>query len=119
MRSSIENCAISRQEIDEKYLTYSRNYSIPRRNEEKNELYDTDFFGFNSENKRDRIIKNTTVFIYSFTYTALLMWSPLQDRTMHNVQSPSLKTSNEEFLTKITYLGDYCIESASWAEQTD
>ena len=79
----------------------------------KNEFYDTDFFGFNSKNKRDRIIKNTMVFIYSFTYTALLMWSPLQDRTMHNVQSPSLKTSNEEFLTKITYLGDYCIESAS------
>ena len=110
----MENCAISRQEIVEKYLTYSRNYSIPHRNEEKNEFYDTDFFGFNSKNKRDRIIKNTMVFIYSFTYTALLMWSPpLQDRTMHNVQSPSLKTSNEEFLTKITYLGDYCIESAS------
>ena len=47
------------------------------------------------------------------------MWSLLQDRTMHNVQSPSLKTSNEEFLTKITYLRDYCVESACWAEQTE
>ena len=35
MRSCMENCAISRREIDEKYLIYSRNYSIPHRNEEK------------------------------------------------------------------------------------
>ena len=35
MRSCMENCAISRREIDEKYLIYSRKYSIPHRNEEK------------------------------------------------------------------------------------
>ena len=85
--------------------------TIPSRTETRKKM--------NSKNRRDHIINNTMVFIYCSTYTALLIWSPLQDRTMHNVQSPSLKTSNEEFLTKITYLGDYCIESASWAEQTD
>ena len=40
------------------------------------------------------------------------MWSSLWDRTMHNVQSPSLKTGDEEFLQKITDLRDYCRESA-------
>ena len=47
----------------------------------------------------------------SFTYSAWLMWSSLWDRTMHNVQSPSLKTGDEEFLKKITDLRDYCMES--------
>ena len=64
-------------------------------------------YAINNKNRRDHIIKNTMVFFYSFTYTALMMWSPLQDRAMQNVQSPSLKTSNEEFLTKITYLRDH------------
>ena len=32
---------------------------------------------------------------------------------MHNVQSPSLKTSDEEFVQKITDFRDYCRESAS------
>ena len=113
MRSCMKNCAISRQQIVEKYLTISS-----RTETRKNELFDTYFFGFNSKNRRDHIIKNTMVFFYSFTYTALMMWSPLQDRAMQNVQSPSLKTSNEEFLTKITYLRDHWMESACWAEQT-
>ena len=43
MHSCMENCAVSRREIVEKYLIYSRNYSIPHRNKEKNELYDADF----------------------------------------------------------------------------
>ena len=30
---------------------------------------------------------------------------------MHNVQSPSLKTGDEEFLKKITDLRDYCMQS--------
>ena len=30
---------------------------------------------------------------------------------MHNVQSPSLKKGDEEFLKKITDLRDYCMES--------
>ena len=64
MRSCMENCAISRREIDEKYLIYSRNYSIPHRNEEKSEFCDADFFGFNSKNELDYIIKNTKVFYY-------------------------------------------------------
>ena len=64
MRSCIENCAISRQEIDKKYLIYSRNYSIPHRKEEKSEFYDAVFFGFNSKNKRDYVIKNTKVVYY-------------------------------------------------------
>ena len=93
-------------------LKISRNYFIPHRNEEKMN------YAINNKNRRDHIIKNTMVFFYSFTYTALMMWSPLQDRAMQNVQSPSLKTSNEEFLTKITYLRDHWMESACWAEQT-
>ena len=118
MRSCMKNCAISRQEIVEKYLTNFKKLFHPAQKRGKNELCDTYFFGFNSKNRRDHIIKNTMVFFYSFTYTALMMWSPLQDRAMQNVQSSSLKTSNEEFLTKITYLRDHWMESACWAEQT-
>ena len=73
----MENCTISRQEIDEKYLIYSRNYSIPHRNKEKKWIIRSWFSGFNSKNKHDHIINNTKVFFY---VSAWLMWSPLQDR---------------------------------------
>ena len=59
MRICMENCAISRREIDEKYLIYSRKYSIPQETRKKSEFYDADFFGCNSKNKLDYIIKNT------------------------------------------------------------
>ena len=73
----MENCTISRQEIDEKYLIYSRNYSIPHRNKEKKWIIRSWFSGFNSKNKHDHIINITKVFFY---VSAWLMWSPLQDR---------------------------------------
>ena len=52
------------EKIVEKYLIYSRNYSIPHRNKEKNELYDADFLVTILKNRRDYIIKNTKVFYY-------------------------------------------------------
>ena len=48
----------------------------------------------------------------SFSFSAWLVRSPPRDRTVHNFQSPSLKTSDDEFLKK-TDLRDYCMESAS------
>ena len=38
MRSCMGNCAISRLDIVEKYLIYSKNYSFPHKNEEKTEF---------------------------------------------------------------------------------
>ena len=107
MRSCMENCAISRREIDEKYLIHSRNYSIPHRNEEKkHDFYDTDFL---VSILKISMITSSSTWKSSFTYSAWLMWLPLRDRTVLNVQSPSLKTSNEEFLRKITDFRDYCL----------
>ena len=79
MCSCMEKCAISRQEIDEKYLVYSRKYSIPHRNEEKNEFYFADFFGFNSKNKRDYITKNTKVFYYVQRFVDVVATARLND----------------------------------------
>ena len=108
MRSCIEDCAISRREIDEKYLIHSRNYSIPHRNEEKKTWFLRYWFsGFNS---KISMITSSSTWKSSFTYSAWLIWLPLRGRTVLNVQSPSLKTSNEEFLRKITYFfRDYCL----------
>ena len=74
------------------------------------------FSGFSS---KISMIPSSTTRRSSFTYISWLMWSPLRDRMMHNVQSPSLKTSDEEFVQKITDFRDYCRESASWAERTE
>ena len=104
-------------------LQISRNYFIPHRNEEKMNYAIMIFLVSILKigvitSSRTLWSSFTLLLFYSFTYTALMMWSPLQDRAMQNVQSPSLKTSNEEFLTKITYLRDHWMESACWEEQT-
>ena len=104
MRCCMENCAISRREIVKKYFIYSRNYSIPHRNEEKNEFYNTDFL---VSVLKISMIPSSTTRRSSFTYISWSMWSPLRDRMMHNVQLPSLKTSGEEFVQKITDFRDY------------
>ena len=96
------------EKLIKKYLIYSRNYSNQHRDEEKNEFYNT--------NSLVSILKISMI-TWSrtrrspFTYNAWLMWSPLRDRTMHNVESPCLKTSDEEFLKRISDLRDYCMES--------
>ena len=59
--------------------------------------------------RREIVIKRSS----SFSFSAWLVRSPLRDRTVHNVQSPSLKASDDEFLKKITDLRDYCMKSAS------
>ena len=110
MRSCMENCAISWREIVKNTLYIQE--TIPYRTETRKKwILRYWFSGFSSKNKHDPIIP--------FTYISWLMWSPLRDRMMHNVQSPSLKTSDEEFVKKITDFRDYCGESASWAERTD
>ena len=73
---------------------------------EKNYFYETDFL---VSILKISMITSSTTWRSSFTYSAWLMWSPLRDRTMRNVQSPSLKTSDEEFLRKITDFRDYCL----------
>ena len=82
----------------------------------KKKICDTDFL---VSVLKISMIPSSTTRRSSFTYISRLMWSPLRDRMMHNVQSPSLKTSDEEFVKKITDFRDYCSESASWAERTD
>ena len=73
---------------------------------EKNDFYETDFL---VSILKISMITSSTTWRSSFTYSAWLMWSPLRDRTMRNVQSPSLKTSDEEFLRKITDLEIVCL----------
>ena len=116
MRSCMENCAISRREIVKNTLYIQE--IIPYRTEtrKKNEFYDTDFL---VSVLKISMVPSSTTRRSSFTYISWLMWSPLRDRMMHNVRSPSLKTSDEEFVQKITDFRDYCRESASWAERTD
>ena len=115
MRSCMENCAISWREIVKNTLYIKE--TIPYRTETRKKwILRYWFSGFSS--KISMILSSTTR-RSSFTYISWLMWSPLRDRMMHNVQSPSLKTSDEEFVKKITDFRDYCRESASWAERTD
>ena len=125
MRSCIENCVISRQEIDEKYLIYSRNYSIPHRNEEKNKWYDADFFGFYSKNKRDYVIKNTKVVYYVQRLVDVVATARSNDAkcSVAFLENKRRKISWEDnWFQRLLFvcLFDYdCMESASWARRAN
>ena len=116
MRSCIENCAISRQEIDEKYLIYSRNYSIPHRKEEKI---------FNSKNKRDYVIKNTKVVYYVQRLVDVVATARSNDAKclVAFLENKRRKISWEDnwfqrLLFVCLFVYD-CKESASWARRAN
>ena len=125
MRSCIENCAISRQEIDEKYLIYSRNYSIPHRKEEKKWILRCCFFGFNSKNKRDYVIKNTKVVYYVQRLVDVVATARSNDAkcSVAFLENKRRKISWEDnwfqrLLFVCLFVYD-CQESASWARRAN